>query len=291
MVGIIEEGKFNPNSFLIDGLIYNLPRRISLYVIENHGDRLLVDAGVAASTRKVINKLKEFDLFPVQKLFLTHSHWDHVQGYSKLKKAIPNLKTYASERTIEFLNDAERLARDNMLPIEEITPIKEGETIGLKELELEAIDLHGHSSGSMGLVDWANKTIFTGDAITVQYDKDTYLPAALRTPDYNEHDLINTFEKVKKLKEELNSIALGHIGVWQEDDFKYIVDNAETRYFSIKNSIIRWYHENNSLEYISEKYLEHFSPNTRISRQQYLTELNLVMEMVINTLKSFRIIV
>jgi len=59
MVFINEEGKFNPNSYLIDGLIFHLPKQLSVYVLENEGERLMIDTGVAISVRKIIKKLKE----------------------------------------------------------------------------------------------------------------------------------------------------------------------------------------------------------------------------------------
>ena len=45
MVFINSEGKFNDNSYLIDDMIFRLPGQLSLYIIENKGMRMMIDAG------------------------------------------------------------------------------------------------------------------------------------------------------------------------------------------------------------------------------------------------------
>ncbi len=49
---------------------------------------MMLDTGVPLAARKVVKKLKEFGLFPIHKLLLTHSHWDHVQAYGRMKKLL-----------------------------------------------------------------------------------------------------------------------------------------------------------------------------------------------------------
>ncbi|MHA1758949.1 MAG: hypothetical protein ACTSVV_19435, partial [Promethearchaeota archaeon] len=71
MVFIKEEGKFSENSYLIDGLIFRLPKQLALYVIENGGKKVLIDAGVKLAIRKVFNKMKEFGLTPIDEIILT----------------------------------------------------------------------------------------------------------------------------------------------------------------------------------------------------------------------------
>ena len=86
MVFISTEGKFNENSYLIDGLLFNIEKIYSVYVIENNGMRMLIDTTSENATIKIIEKLKKMDLYPIHKILLTHSHMDHIQGVNLLKK-------------------------------------------------------------------------------------------------------------------------------------------------------------------------------------------------------------
>ena len=62
------EGKFNENSYLIDDMIFRLPGQLSLYVVENNGIRMMIDAGEELAARKIVKKLKNFGLYPIHKI-------------------------------------------------------------------------------------------------------------------------------------------------------------------------------------------------------------------------------
>ena len=54
MVFLNFEGKFNDNTYLIDSLFFRLKDHLALYVIENDGVRMMIDAGEALMARKVV---------------------------------------------------------------------------------------------------------------------------------------------------------------------------------------------------------------------------------------------
>ena len=80
IVFISNEGKFNDNSYLLDGMVMNLQKFLSVYIIESNGERLMIEVGEAIKARKLVKKLKDFGLYPIHKLLVTHTHWDHAQG-------------------------------------------------------------------------------------------------------------------------------------------------------------------------------------------------------------------
>jgi len=287
LVFINSEGKFNDNSYLIDGLIFRLPKQLAVYVIENNGMTLMIDTGVQLSVRKIVNKLKEYGLFPINKLIITHSHWDHTQGFTKLKKAMGNFETLASKNAIDNLKNPKKLNETfgyNVDPIENVTPLKDGDIIDLNGLELEVINLFGHTRDSIGVIDRKNKNIFTGDAIIDRYDRET-VTGVFMPPDFDEAELLKSFEKLRSLKDELNSISLNHFGVWNDDDFEKILNEMEEIHRNTKESIMKWYGENPSLKYITEKYHETYTPNSTIHTKENLIGLELVMEWLVNGLK------
>ncbi|MFX1298931.1 MAG: MBL fold metallo-hydrolase, partial [Promethearchaeota archaeon] len=88
MVYINKEGKFNANTWLIDGNLFGEKGSLSLYIIENEGTRMMIDASEKTAVPKIIEKLKKFEIYPIHKIFLTHSHFDHVDGVHELQKLI-----------------------------------------------------------------------------------------------------------------------------------------------------------------------------------------------------------
>lgn len=294
MVFINEEGKFNENSYLFDGFIFNLPNNLAIYIIENDGMRMMLDTGVPLYARKLVKKLKEFNLFPIHKLLLTHSHWDHIQAYDRIKKLMETeFETLASENSIENLRNPDKMNAIYGFPVnpieDDITPLKDGDTIDLNGLELEVINLFGHTMDSIGILDRKNKNIFTGDAVINQTDEDTYI-INLMPPDFHEKEILKTYQKLRDMKGELNSICLNHFGIWKDEEKDNLIDRVEETYLKTKDSIIQWYNENSDVKYIAEKYHETFIPNSTVLTKENLMGLELMMQWIVDGLKTSNLI-
>ncbi|KKL12002.1 hypothetical protein LCGC14_2540150, partial [marine sediment metagenome] len=67
-----------------------------------------------------------------------------------------------------------------------------------------------------------------------KWDLNTPVPTVIMPPDFEEYLLIQSFEKLRKISNKLNSISLGHFGIYSDGDFKTILDEMETFYFKIK---------------------------------------------------------
>ena len=269
MVFINSEGKFNENSYLIDANMFGMNGTLALYVIENNGMRMMIDGGIPLTARKVANKMKEFGIFPVHKILLTHSHFDHIQGVEKMKKLMKNtdIEVLASEKAIDNLKNPKLMndvfKNDMMdtqsLPVEDVTPLKEGDIIDLNGLKLEVLNFFGHTMDSIAILDEKNKNIFVGDAIIDTSDNNPMTPPFM-PPGFSEPELLKTFQKLREMEGKLNSISLAHFGVMTENDYQKILEEMEEFYYKAKDSIIKWYKENPSVEYVSSKYLETIVP-------------------------------
>jgi heme oxygenase len=55
-------------------------------------------------------------------------------------------------------------------------------------------------------------------------------------------------------------MSLAHFGVMTEEDFNQLLEKMEYFYYGTKDSLIKWYKENPSVEYIASKYLETIVP-------------------------------
>jgi len=294
MVFINSEGKFNDNSFLIDAQMFGMKGNAAIYIIENNGIRIMIDTTTPAPTiRKIVNKIKELGLYPIHKLLLTHAHWDHVEGVGRLKKIMKEteIEVLASENAVYNLTHPEKMNEEYEVyidPIENVSPLKEGDIIDLNGLELEIFNFFGHSQDLIAILDKKNKNIFSGDAIINKYDPDTFLPVFL-SHEFDESELHKTFEKLRKikleLKDKLNSICLSHFGVWTDEDFEKILNEMEDVHFKTRDAIIHWHKENSSLDYIASKYYETFIPNSTYFTKQNLLGLKLAMQWLVEGLQ------
>lgn len=269
MVIINSEGKFDKNYYLIDGMTMGMQKFLSIYVIENNGMRLMIDVGETLKNRKIIKKLKEFGLYPIDKIVLTHSHWDHAQGISKMINSMKDceVEVLAADNAIANLRNTEKMLKgfENFsegYPFEGVTSLKEGDIIDINGLELEVMNFFGHTMDSIALFDKQNRNIFVGDAIIFRVDQGAFF-VPIMPPDFHEEELLKTFNKLRDLKSNLNSISLSHFGVWKDNHFDQIVNEMEDLYFKAKNSVIEWYNENPSIDYIISKYCKIYAPNSK----------------------------
>ena len=288
MVFINSEGHFNENTYLIDGLLFRMKGFMAVYVIENKGMRLMIDTSSSLMAREIMKKIKEFGLYPIHKLLLTHSHFDHIQGVGRLRglQNEAEFEVLASENAIENLKNPERMNEGLKVdPVENVTSLKEGDIIDLNGLELEVLNFFGHTHDHIAVFDEKNKNIFTGDAILNKYDRETFSPTFM-PPDFNESELFKTFDKLREMKPNLNSISLSHFGVWEGIDLENIISEMEEIHHKTKNAIIEWYSESHSRDYISAKYHEKFIPNSEIHTKENLAGLKWIINGLILGLLS-----
>ncbi len=290
MVFINKEGKFNQNTWLIDGYLFGGKGSLSMYVIENNGTRMMIDASEKAGVPKIIEKLKEFNIYPIHKILLTHSHFDHTDGVHEFQKLIndTDIEVLASKNAIDNLKNPNKINgvfAAETEPIEGVTPLNDNQIINLNGLELKVLNFFGHTMDSIALFDKKNKNVFTGDAIidksSIYYFQPTYMP-----PDFHESELLKTFQRLRNMKDELNSISLAHYGVWTDEDFKQIINSMEELHFATKNSIIKWYKENPSFNYLALKFHEKFIPKSKIIKLGYIEVLERTMEWLVEGLKG-----
>jgi len=289
MVIINSEGKYADNYYLIDAMTMGMQKFLSIYIIEHKGMRLMIDVGETLKVRKILKKIKDLGLYPIHKLVITHSHWDHAQGLSKLINSMKEseIEVLASENAVDNLRHPEKMLKgfENMgdlYPFEgEITPLKEGDIIDINGLELDVMNFFGHTMDSIGLFDKTNRNIFIGDAIMDRLDKDAFF-VSIMPPDFHEEEILKSFNKLRDMRNELDSISIAHFGVWKGDHFEQILNEMEDLYFKVKNSLIEWFNENPSIDDITSKYYKIYIPESKHWNEKLFVFL---VDMMINGLK------
>ena len=150
--------------------------------------------------------------FPPDYVILTHSHWDHSQGIptfrNKAKEVQKSFETFASEKAIPLLEDQsynEVLKLKQFENIKDVSPLKEGDIINLDGINLKVIDVPGHNTDHIALLDENNKNIFLGDSIGIKVGDKAFL-SPIMPPYWNTNDsIMECIPPKKKITEYLCS--------------------------------------------------------------------------------------
>jgi glyoxylase-like metal-dependent hydrolase (beta-lactamase superfamily II) len=231
---IRNEGRFNDDSYLIDGNIWGMKGGLACYYIEGSERNVLIDVPGIEDTPKMVEKIKSMSLQP-NILILTHSHWDHSGGVPILKENFPDVEIMISHqgidsvKNISVFNEAYSNVTTGMKPITEITPIKQDSKIDLGKKILRIFETPGHSNCSISVLDEKNEVLYIGDSFGNLFRTDLHI-APIMPPEYSHLKLMESFEKIKGAK--YKSIALSHFGIVTEDLAEHFFENAEKAYLS-----------------------------------------------------------
>ena len=169
-VGAIGYTAFGHNRPIVDGQELTAHVRtvkdgfVSFFLLDGGNGKVgLVDAGNDKSGAAILAELSRRGLQPsaVSAIFLTHGHGDHTGACRLFKDAA----VYAMPADLEQIGDAAA----------NVHPLKDGETIDVGDLHVEAFATPGHTPGSA--VYFADGVLFFGDS--AGSDKDGTMRAAV----------------------------------------------------------------------------------------------------------------
>lgn len=145
----------------IDKVIHNRFKANSYFFIED-GKCVVIDCNA-----NTLHYLQENNLLPVY-LFLTHEHFDHVEGVKQLKEYFPDIIIIASHITSNLMKDS----KTNMsfyldgIGIEEIEAdvyIEDTSSFNFGEHNIQTYYTPGHTTG--GIIIHIDNALFTGDTV------------------------------------------------------------------------------------------------------------------------------
>ncbi|MCP4764042.1 MAG: MBL fold metallo-hydrolase [archaeon] len=279
----------NDNTYIFDGKFMNISRFLSVYIIENEGMRIMIDTPQKNYVRKFLKLLQELELYPIHKIILTHSHVDHIGGATRMKKMIKDVdvEIMASKNAIENLkNPAKMNEIFGFIPnsVETVTSLNDGDIIDVNGLELKIFNLFGHTMDSIGILDTKNRNLYPGDAIMIRWNNETFIPTFF-PPDFHEHEYLNTFQKLKDIRSEYDSISLPHFGTHKNGDVDKILDEMVELYLRSKEAFINWHKSELTIEEITLKYCEVFLPNSKKITKEKALKWKMIFKWLIESLE------
>lgn len=234
MTAIREPGKVNDNTTLIDIGLFGAAGVGAVYLIKA-GKKCLIDCGTQAEASFIVKTLRQMDAFPPDIVVFTHSHYDHCQGISVLRKEAAKIQKHidvmASEQAIPLLEDQSynkafdpKGDYENIL---DVKPLSEGDIIDLEGVTLRVFNVPGHNKDHIALLDEQTKNLFIGDSIGYKVADGTFIPPFM-PPYWNEQAFRSSIDKIRQIDYE--SLSLGHFGYIYSNEAKEILDEALSAY-------------------------------------------------------------
>lgn len=229
MSAIRETGKINENTTLLDIGMAGIHGMTAVYLVRG-AKTCLIDGGTRQEAHRLVRMLSDLDAFPPDLIIVTHPHWDHAQGIPFMRQEASRrgkrIEVLAAHDAVPLLADASFNSPFNRGPyesIQDVTPLREGDTVDLGAFGLRIYDLPGHCRGHIAILDEANRTIYVGDALGDKVMDDIFLPAFM-PPDWDPAAFQSSIARLKGIPYE--ALCLAHFGCIAGSEARTILDEA-----------------------------------------------------------------
>ncbi|QEE15595.1 MBL fold metallo-hydrolase [Promethearchaeum syntrophicum] len=288
MTIITESGKFSENLYLIDTEQFLNKRITTVFCYWDGKNCYLIDIGTSDNVQTILRFLKnnEIPLQKVKGLFLSHYHFDHGGGATKLWKTIhrknnnSTFKIITTRETKEKLQNAESHVMGakttfgnfvgEMKPIpvdleenayEIISFDKDYELSSIEKITIRLLSTPGHSNDHCSPTIFRNGLpifCFVGEASGCLYNGSELLsqPTSM-PPNFQFEKYMNSLEKLINLNPE--KLGLCHFGVISgKNDVKTYLNGHKKYMIDFRAAVIELYTKNQSTRYIIENLKEDF---------------------------------
>jgi glyoxylase-like metal-dependent hydrolase (beta-lactamase superfamily II) len=183
-----------------------------------NGKLMLVDAGNDPSGKPIMEALKHRNKGPadVEAIFITHAHPDHVGAIGQF----PGAEIFAMQDEVEIAAGKEAygslfsklFGEFNSHPFKVTHPLRDGESVQVGNLNITALEVSGHTSGSAVFL--AQGVLYTGDALNITNDQKIEGPVRPFTKNYIQalNSLKIFLQKIAPRTAEIAFIATSHTG-------------------------------------------------------------------------------
>lgn len=260
MPWITDEGKFHDNITLIDANMLGTPKDTCIYLIEGNERTALIDAAGPQEAENCMKKLEQRGITP-DILILTHAHWDHAAGTPVFQEKYPNMEAMVGKHGIEALKYPKKFNEPfsefpflpDLVKIEGLIPLSDGDKIDLGGIEIVIIETPGHTNCCISIFEPINKVLFIGDSLGNIWTLDLIMPLIM-PPEFSEEKYLKTIDKIKNL--DYNSLALAHYGILTDSIANKFPDLVKAAYFEWKDFFITAWNKNHNEDFLINKFVE-----------------------------------
>ena len=144
------------------------PLGTNCYIVWENEDAVVVDPG--ASGGKIEQWLTEHKLI-LNKILLTHSHFDHIGGVKELKQKYPKADIVIGANEAHKLEEKRMhfpypVNKEAYTGLSADVKVKQGDTVNVGSLCFSVLDTPGHTAGGICYI--CNDCIFSGDTLFYQ---------------------------------------------------------------------------------------------------------------------------
>ncbi|MFC1822710.1 MBL fold metallo-hydrolase [Thermodesulfobacteriota bacterium] len=172
-----------------------------VYNVDGGDEIVWIGGAMSYVIPDILQQMKDFgiDERTIKRIFILHSHYDHCGYIPYFKKRCPWIKVNASKRAKKILANpkiSKNIAAFNeetltglglntqiegidlaFTGIEVEETVGEGEVVSCGNLDLEVLEVPGHSSCSIAIYIPQEKALFGSDAIGVRHDREFFMPS------------------------------------------------------------------------------------------------------------------
>ncbi len=196
-----------PPLHLLGPITYVGTRGLGAYLVRTSDGAILVDATMAENVPSIERNIRSLGLklSDVKLILVSHAHFDHVGGLERLRRDT-GARVLAGRGDVAALRSGIPPGETNygvhrFTPVQRVSPVADGERVGLGDVTLRAIATSGHTPGctswSMRVMDHGRprEVVFAG-SMTVAGNRlvgNRRYPAIVR-------DYRATFDRIERLR-------------------------------------------------------------------------------------------
>lgn len=228
------------------------------YIVRGAAKNVMIEGGFNLLGPRYLKHIREIlgEGAPLEYLFITHSHYDHLGAAAYLKRHIPGMKVAAHERVAPLLRKESVLAMMNRLseiqrglfrdaagtedlairPLEVDRALKEGDEFDLGGLHVRVYEVPGHTRDSLAFFIPEMGAIFPGEAAGVPEGPDGDAAQVEFLSSYD--DYIASIDKMIALGPSM--LCFGHGWVFTGDDASGFLRMSREATFAYRELIERY---------------------------------------------------
>ncbi len=214
-----------------------------VYLVKGRDESYLLGGGMGYIAPELLEQMAAFDIDEraVSHICILHAHFDHCGTVPFLKKRWPWAKVIASRRAKELMDrpeiaesmgqmnhqatlgmgrqDQERSLGFQCDDLHIEGAVKDGDRLACGDIELEVLEVPGHSSCSIALYMPVEKALFASDAVGLPINGENQ-----PTPNSNYDLYQQSLEKLARLSPEI--LLLEHFGAYTGQDARAYIPDA-----------------------------------------------------------------